>query len=82
MFSNNGTPNTIGGKNNHPNILNETVEAATCLVKTDTTVLSQTACGCMDITNDLFFVVNVLLGTSANVYIRSSCSWSQAKTFA
>ena len=56
MFSNNGTPNTIGGKNNHPNILNETVEAATCLVKTDTTVLSQTACGCMDITNDLFLL--------------------------
>ena len=73
-FSNNGTPNTIDDKNNHPNTLNETEEAATCLVKNDTTILSQTASGCMDITNDHFYVVNVLLDTSTNVYIRSSCS--------
>ena len=51
-FSKNGTRNTIDGKNNHPNILNETEETATCLVKNDTTILLQTASGCiMNITN-------------------------------
>ena len=65
-FSKNGTPNTIDGKNNHPNTLSNTEETATCLVKNDTMILLQTASGCiMNITKDQFCVVNILLGTGS-----------------
>ena len=65
-FSENGTPNTIDGKNNHPNTLNETEETATYLVKNDTTILLLTVSGCiMNITEDQFCVVNILLDTGS-----------------
>ena len=66
LFSKNGTRNTIDGKNNHHNTLNETEETATCLVKNDTTILLQRASGCiMNITEDQFCVVNILLDTGS-----------------
>ena len=65
-FSKNGTRNNIDAKNNHPNILNETEETATCLVKNDSTILLQTASGCiMNITEDQFCAVNILLDTGS-----------------
>ena len=56
----------LTAKNNHRNTLNETEETATCLVKNDTTILLQTASGCiMNITKDQFRVVNILLDTGS-----------------
>ena len=66
VFQKNGTPNTIEGKNNHPNTSNKTEETATCLVKNDTAILLQTASGfIMNITEDQFCVVNILLDTGS-----------------
>ena len=62
MWTNSTIPNTIDGKNNHPSTLNDTGEKATCLVKNDTTILLQTASGCiMNITEYQFCVENILL---------------------
>ena len=65
-FSENGTPNTISSANDHPNALNNTEEKPTCLVKNDTKILLQTASGCiMNITEDQFCVVNILVDTGS-----------------
>ena len=46
--------------------MNETEETSTCLVENDTTILLQTASGCnMNITEDQFCVVNILLDTGS-----------------
>ena len=65
-FSENDTPNTISSANDHSNALNNTEEKPTCLVKNDTTILLQTAGGCiMNITEGQFCVVNILLDTGS-----------------
>ena len=65
-FSKNDTPNSIAGRNNHPSTSNDTEETDTCLAKNNTMILLQTASGCiMNITEEQFCVVNVLLDTGS-----------------
>ena len=66
-YSKHTSPNTTNSDQNNSNIMTPANEqAATCLVKSDTTIVSQTASACvMNKPEDQFCFINVLLDTGS-----------------